>query len=206
VPLLGAAATGLIGLAFVPDPPRADGARAVDAAASAPVQNPNGFSSTGGTGAIVLPVPAVAAPPSMVVPRPEVVHQAVIPPYVPHGVVPATSPPPARCGGYSTPRKITPTVVPGAGAATVSFPSDPSRDVQGYRVQAVSQALATGSQPPHVVATAGQRTGCGSVTVTLSGLASGQPYVFWVEEQQVDAGNGKTQYVQVGSSEPVTIG
>jgi hypothetical protein len=140
------------------------------------------------------------------VPHPEVVRQAVVPPYVPRGVSPVTSPPPARCGGYSTPRKITPTVVPGTGSATVSFPSDPSTDVQGYRVEAVDQVLVTGSQPPHVVATAGQRTGCGPVSVTLGGLTSGRHYVFWLEEQQVDSGNQKTQFVQVGSSEPVAIG
>lgn len=204
MPVLAVVATGLIGLAFVPDLPSGDGVRAADAAATAPAAN--GFTSTGGTGAIVIPAPAVAAPPSMIVPRPEVVHQAVIPPYVPHGVAPRTSPPPARCGGYSTPRKITPTVVPGTGSATVSFPSDPSTDVQGYRVEAVSQALATGAQPPHVVATAGQRTGCGTVTVTLSGLTSGAHYVFWLEEQQVEPGNGQTLYVQVGSSQPAVIG
>jgi hypothetical protein len=203
---VGGAATVLLSLALLPDLSTDGGTDPVDAAATAPVAPANGFSSTGGTGSIVIPAPAVAAPPSMIVPRPEVVRQAVVPPYVPHGVVPPTSPPPARCGGYSTPRRVTPTVVPGAGGATVSFPSDPSTDVQGYRVQAVSQALTTGTQPPHVVATAGQRTGCGTVTVTLGGLTSGAPYVFWLEEQSVDAGNGKTLYVQVGSSEPVTIG
>lgn len=205
-PVLGAVATGLIGLVFVPDLPGGDGARAVDAASSAPVANPNSFSSTGGTGAILIPAPVVGAPPTMVVPHPEVVREAVVPPYVPYGVPPATSPPPARCGGYSTPRRITPTVVPGTGAATVSFPSDPSSDVQGYRVEAVGQKLATGTQPPHVVATAAQRSGCATVTVTLGGLTSGQTYVFWVEEQQVTAGNGKTLYVHVGSSEPTVVG
>lgn len=203
-PVIGAVATGLIGLAFVPDLPGSDGGTPVDAAATAPVAGD--FTSTGGTGAIVIPAPAVAAPPTMIVPHPEVLRQAVVPPYVPRGVSPVTSPPPAKCGGYSIPRRITPTVVPGTGSATVSFPSDPSVDVRGYRVQAVSQALSTGTQPPHVVATAGQVSGCGTVTVALSGLSSGTPYVFWLEEQQVDPGNGKTLYVQVGSSEPTVIG
>lgn len=206
MPVLAVAATGLIGLAFVPDLPAGDGVRAVDAAATAPAANPGNFSSTGGTGSILIPAPAMAAPPTMIVPHPEVVRVGVAPPYVPYGVSPRTLPPPAKCGGYSTPRRITPTVVPGTGAATVSFPSDPSSDVHGYRVQAVSQALVTGAQPPHVVATAGQRTGCGTVTVGLSGLTSGVAYVFWLEEQQVDAGNGMTRYVQVGSSEPIVIG
>jgi hypothetical protein len=205
-PVLGTTAAGLLGLAFVPDLPGGDGTRAVDAAAVAPASPVNGFWTSGGAGAIVVPAPAVAAPPSMVVPHPEVVRQLVVPPYVPVGEPARTSPPPARCGGYATPRRITPTVVAGAGSATVTFPSDPSTDVRGYRVQAVSQHLVPGGQPPHVVGTAPQRTGCGDVTVTLTGLASGDPYVFWVEEQQVDATNGKTQFVQVGSSEPVGIG
>ena len=206
VPGLAVVATGLLGLVFVPDLPGGDGVRAVDAAATAPVANPNNFSSTGGTGSILIPAPALAAPPTMIVPHPEVVRVGIAPPYVPYGVPAKTSPPPAKCGGYSTPRRITPTVVPGTGSATVSFPSDPSSDVQGYRVQAVRQALATGTQPPHVVATAAQRTGCGAVTVSLSGLTSGTPYVFWLEEQSVDKVDGKTLYVQVGSSEPVVIG
>ncbi|MCU1617265.1 MAG: uncharacterized protein JWO98_4805 [Frankiales bacterium] len=206
VPVLGAVVAGLLGLAFVPGPPDGEGARAVDAAAVGPVVPANGFSSSGGTGAIIVPAPAVAAPPSMVVPRPEVIRQAIVPPYVPVGAAPTLRPPPAKCGGYSTPRRITPTVVAGAGSATVTFPSDTSADVQRYRVQAVSQRLVTGTQPPHVVGTAPQRTGCGDVSLTLTGLTSGDHYVFWLEEQQVDPGNGRTLFVQVGSSEPVAIG
>jgi hypothetical protein len=206
IPAVGGAATVLLALALVPDLPTDDGAAPVDAAATAPVASANGFSTSGGTGSIVIPAPAVAAPPSMIVPRPEVVRQAVVPPYVPRGVVPTLVPPPARCGGYATPRKVTPTVVPGAGAATVSFPSDPSTDVRSYRVQAVSQHIVAGSQPGHVVATAAQVSNCGQVSVRLAGLTSGDPYVFWLEEEQVDAGNGKAQFVQVGASQPVVIG
>ena len=205
-PVLATTATGLVGLAFVPDLPGGDGARAVDAAAVAPATPATGFSTSGGTGSIVIPAPAVAAPPSMVVPRPEVVRQAVVPPYVPVGKAPVLSPPPAKCGGYATPRRLTPTVTPGAGSATVTFPADPSTDVRGYRVQAVSQHLVSGDQPPHVVGTAAQVSGCVDVTVTLTGLTSGDPYVFWVEEQQVDDAQGLIQFVQVGSSEAVVVG
>jgi hypothetical protein len=205
-PVLATTATGLVGLAFLPDLPGGDGTRAVDAASVAASTPATGFSSSGGTGSIVIPAPAVAAPPSLVVPRPQVVRQAIVPPYVPVGRSPKLSPPPAKCGGYATPRRLTPTVVPGAGSATVTFPADTSADVRGYRVQAVSQQLVSGSQPAHVVATAAQVTGCVGVTVTVSGLTSGDPYVFWVEEQQVDATDALTQFVQVGSSEPVTIG
>jgi hypothetical protein len=207
-PVLATTATGLVGLAFLPDLPGGEGTRAVDAAAvapAAPATPATGFSTSGGTGSIVVPAPAVAAPPSMIVPHPEVVRQAVVPPYVPVGRAPTLTPPPAKCGGYATPRRLTPTVVPGTGSATVTFPADPSLDVRGYRVQAVDQRLVTGTQPAHVVATAAQVSGCVDVTVALSGLTSGNPYVFWVEEQQVDDAHQLTQFVQVGSSEPVVV-
>jgi hypothetical protein len=205
-PVLATTAAGLVGLAFLPDIPGGDGTRAVDAASVAGSTPVTMFSTSGGTGAIVIPAPAVAAPPSLVVPRPQVVRSAVVPPYVPVGRAPVLTPPPAKCGGYATPRRLTPTVVPGTGSATVTFPADTSADVRGYRVQAVSQHLVTGTQPAHVVATAAQVTGCVGVTVTLSGLTSGDPYVFWIEEQQVDDAIGLTQFVQVGSSEAVSIG
>jgi hypothetical protein len=205
-PVLATTATGLVGLAFLPDPPGGGGTPTADAAAVAPAPPATGFSTSGGTGSIVIPAPAVAAPPSMIVPRPEVVRQAVVPPYVPVGKAPKLVPPPAKCGGYATPRRLTPTVVPGTWSATVTFPADTSKDVRGYRVQAVDQRLVTGTQPGHVGGTAAQVTGCVDVTVTVSGLTSGDSYVFWVEEQQVDDVNGLTQFVQVGSSEPVPIG
>jgi hypothetical protein len=205
-PVLATTATGLVGLAFLPDPPGADGAQAVDAAAVAPATPVTGFSTSGGTGSIVVPAPAVAAPPPMIVPHPQVVRQAVVPPYVPVGRSPKLTPPPAKCGGYATPRRLTPTVVPARGSATVTFPADPSKDVRGYRVQAVDQHLVTGDQPAHVVVAAAQVTGCRDVTVTVSGLTSGDAYVFWVEEQQVDDASALTQFVQVGSSEPVVVG
>jgi hypothetical protein len=140
------------------------------------------------------------------VPRPQVVRQAIVPPYVPVGRAPKLSPPPAKCGGYATPRRLTPTVVPGTGSATVTFPADTSTDVRGYRVQAVDQHLVSGTQPAHVVATAAQVTGCADVTVTVGGLTSGDRYVFWIEEQQVTDAIALTQFVQVGSSEAVPIG
>jgi hypothetical protein len=96
-------------------------------------------------------------------------------------------------------------VAPGRGRATVSFPADASPAVRSYRVQAVSQRLTRGSQPPHVVATAGQRRGCGQVTVTLSGLRSRTPYVFFLEEATADPHYPVTRFVQVGRSDAVVI-
>lgn len=213
IPVLTAAAAGLIGLAFVPDG-GVTTAVAVDAAAaaapSAAPAPPSGSSVANGAmanGAIVIPAPAVQPPPAFVVPHPVVVPGAIVPPYVPYGVPARTSPPPARCGGYSTPRRVTPSVAAGIGSATVSFPADLSTAVRSYRVEAVSQALVGGQQPPHVVGTAAQVSTCsGQLSVVLTGLTSGAPYVFWLEEETADPHYPVTRFVQVGSSQPVVIG
>jgi hypothetical protein len=223
VPVLAATATGLIGLAFVPDLAPSSAPLAQDAASVAAVAG--SITSVGGAvspaparspadaglaanapGAIVVRVPDRVQPPAFVVPRPVVVPGSIVPPYVPVGVSPRLTPPPAKCGGYATPRKVTPTVVPGKGSARVSFPADSSTAVRSYRVQAVSQRLVGGSQPPHVIATAPQRSGCGQVSVTLTGLRSGTPYVFWIEELQSDPHSTASSMVQVGSSAPVVVG
>jgi hypothetical protein len=151
-------------------------------------------------------VPGGVAAPTFVVPRPVVVPGAVVPPYVPVGEPARTSPPRARCGGYATPRQVPPAVTPGRGRATVTFPADGSASVRSYRVQAVSQRLVAGRQPPPVVATAAQKRACGQVGVTLRGLRSGTAYVFLLEEQTTDPHYPVTRFVQIGRSEAVVIG
>jgi hypothetical protein len=224
MPVLGAAATGLIGLAFVPDPAPAGTPLARDAASTSVVGG-SSITSVGGAvspaparspaesalaadapGAMVVPVPGGVQSPDFVVPRPVVVPGSIVPPYVPRGVSPTLHPPLARCGGYSTPRRVTPTVVAAKGSAVVSFPADTSAAVHSYRVQAVSQRLVRGHQPAHVVASVPQRRGCGQVTVTLPGLRSGTPYVFFLEEETADPHYSTTRFVQVGRSQPVVIG
>jgi hypothetical protein len=223
VPVLGAAATGLIGLAFVPDPAPA-APLAQDAASVAPVGG-SSITTVGGAvvpapprspaesalaadapGAIVVPIPGGVQPPTFVVPRPVTVAGSIVPPYVPIGVSPKLTPPPAKCGGYATPRQVTPTVVPGTGTATVGFPADASTAVHSYRVQAIRQRLVGGSQPARVVGTAPQVSGCGQVSVTLSGLRSGTPYVFSLDEETADPHYPVTRFVHVGTSQPVVIG
>lgn len=139
------------------------------------------------------------------IPRPEPVS-VFVPPVVPRGVSPSTSPPPASCGGYGTPRQINPGVVPGRGSATVSWQADGRSDVVGYQVQAVSQKLVVGPQPQPLKRTVGQPAGCGAVSVVVTGLRRGEPYVFWLEEQVRDDAAGVTRFVQVGTSAIVTIG
>jgi hypothetical protein len=84
--------------------------------------------------------------------------------------------------------------------------ADVRPEVLGYRVQAVSQRLVGGEQAAPVVQAAAQPAGCVPVTVTITGLASGEPYVFWLEEQVTSASTGVTRLVQVGTTEAVVIG
>jgi hypothetical protein len=152
--------------------------------------------------------PTATAPPtaiglSPVIPRPH--RPEFVPPVVPHGVGIGDDPPPATCGGYGTPTRINPGVVPGAGSATLSWQADGRPEVTGYRVQAVPQTLVTGAQPEPRKQTAAQPAGCAQVTVTMAGLTRGEVYVFWLEEAVVDSITGVTRLVQVGSSAPVTV-
>jgi hypothetical protein len=139
--------------------------------------------------------PAIPRPGTFEVPRP-----------APYGTPPALEPSPAPCGGYSTPKQINPGAVPGTGSATVSWMADNRAEVTGYRVQAVTQNLVTGAQPAPITQTVAQPGGCVTVTVTVTGLTSGDDYVFWLEEAVVDSTTSVTRLVQVGSSSPVTIG
>ena len=114
---------------------------------------------------------------------------------------------PDACGGGGTvPRRMVPGVVAGPGSATLEWMADARPEVIGYRVQAVSQRLVGGAQPEPVVQTVGQPGGCTPVSVTVTGLTSGVPYVFWLEEQVTSASTGVTRLVQVGTTRPVVIG
>ncbi|MGY1823052.1 hypothetical protein [Geodermatophilus sp. SYSU D00079] len=156
------------------------------------------------TATLPVPVapPVVATGPAPLAPRG--VHLDVPHPMVPRGVPMETEPPEALCGGYGTPRRISPTVVPGPGTAAVSWPADGHADVRRYRVQAVSQRLVPGAQPVPVQQVVGQAANCRPVGVTLTGLERGVPHVFWLEEEiEGDLG---LRWVQVGTSAPITIG
>ncbi|MGY1683114.1 hypothetical protein [Geodermatophilus sp. SYSU D01176] len=157
---------------------------------------------------VVAPPPAApaAVPPVSVVdiPRPRPIEVPVRP-GVPYGVQPELRVPEAACGGYGTPRQILPGVVPGVASATVSWQADGSAAVRRYRVQAVSQRLVPGVQPEPPALLAAQPDGCVPVTVRFAGLASGVPYVFWLEEEVPDT-SGVLRWVQVGTSSAVVIG
>ncbi|SDY32536.1 hypothetical protein SAMN05661080_03085 [Modestobacter sp. DSM 44400] len=138
-------------------------------------------------------------------PRPTRVNRVPMP-MAAVGTAPSYTPPTASCGGYSSPRRIVPGTVPGAGSATVTWMADSSPAVQGYRVSAVSQVLVTGVQPAPLQQTVAQPGGCVPITLTMTGLTDGTPYVFWMEEQVLDSRTGAVRFVQVGTSEAVVIG
>jgi len=142
----------------------------------------------------------------LAVPQPPRPNGITLQPWAAHGESPTLTPLEPACGGYSSPKRITPGVVVGAGSATVSWQSDARGEVQGYRVQAVSQDLVTGAQPAPVAQTVAQPEGCVPVSVTISGLESGGTYVFWLEEQVTSVTTGGTRLDQVGTSDAFVIG
>lgn len=69
------------------------------------------------------------------------------------------------------------TITPGAGSLTVSWPRQRGSN---YRIAAVPQPLNSGRQPDPVWQDVPAASGC-TVTATLTGLASGKPYVVWLD-------------------------
>jgi hypothetical protein len=149
---------------------------------------------------------SVAAEGGLAIPQPPRPGRITIMPNAAIGTPPTYSQRPDACGGGSTPRRMIPGVVAGAGAATLDWMSDNRPEVLGYRVQAVSQQLVAGEQPAPVMQTVAQPEGCVPVSVTITGLTSGDPYVFWLEEQVTSASTGVTRIVQVGTTNAVVIG
>jgi hypothetical protein len=150
---------------------------------------------------------AVAAEGGLVVPQPPRPGRITIMPNAAIGTPPTYRQRPDPCGGAGTnPRRMVPGVVAGTGSATLDWMADDRPEVGGYRVQAVSQRLVPGEQPAPVIQFAPQPAGCVPVSVTITGLTSGVPYVFWLEEQVTSPSTGVTRLVQVGTSEAVVIG
>ncbi len=142
----------------------------------------------------------------LVVPQPPRPGGITLQPWAARGVAPTLTPLEPACGGYRAPVRITPGVIAGTGSATVTWMADARGEVQSYQVSAIGQQPVSGVQPAPVTATAAQPEGCQQVTTTLTGLVSGQYYVFWLEEQVVSVTTGRTRLDQVGSSAPVLVG
>ena len=150
---------------------------------------------------------SVAAEGGLAIPQPPRPGRITIMPNAAIGTPPTYSQRPDACGGGgTTPRRMVPGVVAGPGSATLDWMADARPEVLGYRVQAVSQRLVGGQQPPPLVQAVAQPDGCVPVSVTMTGLTSGVPYVFWLEEQVTSASTGVTRLVQVGTTDAVVIG
>jgi hypothetical protein len=171
------------------------------AAATRSAAAPTWFLDSGGVVPALPTVPTTVGL-SPVIPRP---GEFSVPRPAPYGVPAETEPPPAVCGGYASPVRINPGAVPGPGTATISWQADGRPEVVGYRVQAVSQDIVSGTQPVPRQRSVGQPAGCEAVTVTMTGLTRGGVYVFWLEEAVVDPQTSVTRLVQVGTSSPVVI-
>jgi hypothetical protein len=141
----------------------------------------------------------------LVVPQPPRPGGITLQPWAARGVAPTLTPLEPACGGYSTPKRTTPGVVAGTGSATVTWMADARGEVESYQVSAIGQQPVSGVQPAPVTATAAQPDGCQQVSATVTGLVSGQYYVFWLEEQVVSVTTGRTRLDQVGSSAPVLV-
>jgi hypothetical protein len=70
------------------------------------------------------------------------------------------------------------TVTPGTGSLAVTWPRNGSSS--SYRVAAVPQPLVSGDQPPVVWQPVSAGTGC-TVSAVINGLASGKPYIVWLD-------------------------
>jgi hypothetical protein len=88
------------------------------------------------------------------------------------------------------------TIKPGNGSLTVTWPrqSDSS-----YRITAVPQPLVSGDQPAHTWKDVPAGPGC-TVTTTISGLASGKPYVVWLDAPNAGYHPDGTRYPYSGKS------
>ncbi|MGY2080839.1 hypothetical protein [Modestobacter sp. SYSU DS0657] len=142
----------------------------------------------------------------LVVPQPPRPHRIVVVPNANVGRPPVLEHRPDPCGGFSSPRRMTPGVVPGPGSATVSWMTAGRAEVLSYRVSAVSQQLVPGEQADPVRQVVPAAEGCQEQAVVLAGLAPGVPYVFWLEEETLSPSTGTTRLYQVGTSAPVVIG
>jgi hypothetical protein len=88
-------------------------------------------------------------------------------------------------------------VVPGKGSLTVSWPRQYD---SGYRVTAVKQEpLVTGTQPPYTWQNVPAPAGCLG-TATISGLASGVPYIVWLDAPNTGYERDGTRHLYSGRS------
>ena len=126
--------------------------------------------------------------------------------YQPRGVSPTLTPRQTACGGATTPRRTVPGVTVGVGSAVVTWTASDQTEVSAYRISAVSQRLVQGSQADPVEQELTHASDCTQLSLTMTGLTSGTPYVFWLEQYTKSDVKDVSRWVQVGTSDAVVIG
>jgi hypothetical protein len=88
------------------------------------------------------------------------------------------------------------TVVPAKGSVTVTWPRQWDSN---YRIAAVPQPLVSGRQPAYAWQNIAPGTGC-TMSATIGGLKSGQPYVIWLDAPNTGYERDGTRHPYSGRS------
>jgi hypothetical protein len=91
-------------------------------------------------------------------------------------------------------------VTPGKASLKVQWPA---RYGPNYRVAAVDQRLVSGTQPPPTWVNVTAGSGC-TVTATLTGLISGNPYIVWLDAPNTPRNLDGSRSLYSGKSGVVT--
>jgi hypothetical protein len=91
------------------------------------------------------------------------------------------------------------TIVPGKGSLTATWPRQYDST---YRIAAIPQPLVSGTQAAYTWTDVPAATGC-TVTATIRGLASGKPYVVWLDAPNSGYQPDGTRHPYSGKSDVV---
>jgi len=91
------------------------------------------------------------------------------------------------------------------GAVQLSWMSRKGASLEGWRIAAARQDLVSGVQPPLVWKDVPAPAGCQLATTTVTGLASGSRYQFWLHTVLTDPLGGDPTVVMVGRSPVVDV-
>lgn len=113
---------------------------------------------------------------------------------------------PARCAGTTRSGQLNGlSVQPGARSATVTWFNGGDPGLVSYRLAAVPQRLETGNQLPVDWQDVPAGAGCRTMSFTISGLSSGEPYIFWLDAVSRRLVGDGTRDNAVGRSEVVRV-
>lgn len=104
------------------------------------------------------------------------------------------------------PRHTVPFMATGApGQASLSWYSHGGGSLKGWRVAVVPQQLVSGEQPPLRWQEVAAPPGCTTVSTTITGLASGQSYSFWLHAELSTPLDPGPTLEMVGRTTPLVV-